>query len=165
MGMTGAKGKALYIDSGCPAADWAAPSGSGTAFADEVTKFDLVDSVLKRAYGHDKSGGWQDVCAGTRSVEVTLEAVISGTDVSGAGGETFISAGSVFYLILYPFGSTGVCSATPVAGYALVDKVSYTYDQETGKPCAYTATLSSKGPWTGLDDGDAWGGFECNCAP
>jgi len=164
MGMSGAKGKVYYIEDSCPPVAWTVPSGSAVAYTDDVTKFDLEDSVMVEEYGHDKSGGWQDACAGTRRVQVNLEAKVAPANADGAGGVSAISAGKVLYLQLYPFGATGTCAATPVAGYALIKQVSYTYDQQTGKAIGYTATVVSRGPWTGLDDGSAWGGFECDCA-
>ena len=157
MALSGMMGKVYYIDNSCPTVDcsqFSTPSGGGTCWFDQVTKFTVVDSVQKKEFGHDKSEGWQDVCAGTRKAAITLDAMI----VPGSSRPALPNAGKVLYLKLYPIGEAG--GATPAAGYALVDQISYTYDQERGDPIAYSATLSSKGPWTGLG-GTAWGGFEC----
>ena len=163
MGLTGAKGKVYYVDDSCPVTGWTAPSGTEVALADDVTKFDVEDSVQKREYGHDKSGAWQDVVAGTRRLQITLDAVINAVTAVGGGANRTLYAGRVLFLVLYPFGATGTCAADPIQGYAMVERVSHTHDLETGKPVAYTATVVSKGPWGGLDDGSAWGGFECSC--
>ena len=158
MGLSGFRGKVYFINNSCPTVDctqFTRPGGDAICWEDEVTKFTIVDSVNKKEYGHDKSQGWQDVSAGIRKATITLDAKI--VKQGGAGGASILSAGRVLYLGLYPFGKKG---RTPAEGYAMVDQVSYTYDQETGDPMSYTATLSSKGPWKGLG-GTKWGGFEC----
>jgi hypothetical protein len=168
MGMSGMKGKVYYIDDSCSPSTTCeyggVPSGVATCLTDEVTRFTIVDSVMKREYGHDKSGGWQDVVAGTRRLGITLDAVIASANVNGVGGDSMIWAGKVLWLELFP---VGVLCDDPARGYAMVDQVSYTYDEETGKPNGYTATLSSKLAWEnvgGMNAGQAWGGFECACA-
>jgi len=167
MGLSGMKGKVCYVDHACPIIDpvtsvWTTPAGSEEAWSDEVTKFEVVDSAQKREYGHDKSHGWQDVVTGIRRLAITLNAVMR----AGTGVSMPIHAGGVLFLVLYPTGTSGTCT-TPIKGYAAVDQVSYTYDQEKGDPIAYTATLSSKGPWYGLADdplnAEQRGGFECDC--
>lgn len=169
MGLSGFKGKVYYDDASCLGTSDCELTATGTAdtcLADEVTRFQIVDSVLKREYGHDKSGGWQDVVAGIRRLGITIDAVCGSGTFEGTGGDTVIHAGKVLFLELYPFGAIGTCAANPVSGYALVDQVSYTYDQETGRPVSYTATLSSKGPWGGVGgELTGWGGFECACGP
>ena len=169
MGMAGFKGTIKWLNlATCPVFNslgkLPVPSGTAVRVVDEITKFTAVDSALKREYGHDKSGGWQDVCVGTRRLGITVEAVISNADLTGLGGDGDIWAGKIAWLELYPVGLGATCSQYPAMGYAVVDQVSYTYDQETGKPNSYTATLSSKGNWTNVGgDSDKWGGFECVC--
>ena len=163
MGISGMKGQVYYVNSECPTNDcdgWDAPSlGAATCLEDEITKFTVVDSVQKREYGHDKSFGWQDVCAGTRKFAINMDAVWK---PKAAGIDELLYAGRVLYLLLYPLGAD--CDIVdPMSGYALIDQVSKEYDQETGKPISYTCQVSSKGPWTGVGVGTAWGGFECDC--
>ena len=164
MGMAGFNGKVYYVDESCPTVTcetpFSAPAADGDCWVDEVTKFTIVDSVLSKKYGHDKSEGWQDVVAGIRSAEITLDANISRVNVD-AGTQAYINAGRVLYLKLYPHGDN--CGPGPLAGYAMVERVTYTYDQESGLPTSYTATLASKGPWYGFVDENGWGGFECVC--
>ncbi len=162
MGVSGMMGKVYYIDDQCPistCAEWAAPTGASNCWTDEVTRFTIVDSVNKREYGHDKSFGWQDVVAGIRRLGITLDGMLR----SRTGSEEAVQplrAGRVVYLQLYP---SGVNCSTPLQGYAMVDQISYTYDQERGDPISYTMTLSSKGPWIGFVDTGDWGGIECAC--
>ena len=167
MGMSGMKGQVYYVDSECPTTDcdtgWVHPSIAAAAcLEDEVTKFTVVDSVNKREYGHDKSYGWQDICAGTRRFGITLDAVWR-PKPEGSGIDELLYAGRVLYLILYPLGSA--CDVVdPMKGYAMIDQVTKTYDQERGEPVSYTCSLSSKGPWIGLGvENYPWGGFECYC--
>lgn len=175
MGQSGMKGKVYYVHGdlntvSCPplaSCDYDAtkPSGTDTCWYDEVTQFTVVDSVQKREYGHDKSDGWQDVVAGTRRLSITLDAVV----VPAADGtlQGPLRAGRVVFLMLYPFGTGATCGNSIMKGYAMIDQISYTVDQETGKPVSYTASLSSKLEWTGMNGDDAanaqWGGFECEC--
>jgi len=165
MGLSGVRGRVYYVNSGCPTVNCAdgfsaQPDGTETCWYDEVTRFTIADSVKKREYGHDKSEGWQDVVAGVRRVGVTIDAVLRPEAAS-----TQLQAGRVMWLVLYPVGYGETTCGDPVEGYAMVDQVSYTYDLENGEPISYTATLSSKGPWTGFDsDSDPWGGFECACS-
>lgn len=165
MGFSGVLGKVYFIDTGCPVlgcegTGWESPSGTANCWNDEVTRFTLVDSVSKREYGHDKSLGWQDVVAGTRRCGITLDAMLRPDDTA----HPVLQAGKIVWLQLYPYGITGAC-ATPLEGYAMIDQISYTYDQESGQPISYSATLSSKGPWTGFTSDSDWGGFECSCTP
>ena len=162
MGLSGYRGKVYYIDVSCPTVDctqYATEAGTLTCLSDEVTRFSIVDSVTAHRYGHDKSQGWDDSVSGTRRAEISLDANIHHGNVDGVGGDDEIHAGKVLYLYLYPAGTD---CGEPAHGYALVERVSYTYDQRTGAPISYTATLSSKGPWHGLG-GTYWGGFECGC--
>lgn len=143
-----------------PTYNWTAPGGAQVTVTDEVTRFLIDESVQMREFGHDKSAGWQDNCAGIRRAEITIEAMISDSNVGGAGGMNWYS-GALAYLVLYPAGDVVDQVAAPVQGYATVRSVSYVYDQETGLPISYTCRLSSKGPWSGMDAGDVlWGGFE-----
>jgi hypothetical protein len=161
--MSGMKGQVYYVEAACPTVsceEFTVPEPED-CWEDEVTRFTIVDSVQSRKYGHDKSQGWQDVCAGIRSLVITLDAVIGSGTVESLG-MTPLSAGQVVGLALYPFGAGSGCN-TPALGYAVVDQISYTVDQERGEPVAYTMTLSSKGPWSGLGANTAWGGFECAC--
>lgn len=170
MGLSGSRGKVFYVDHGCPVVNcttgvWTAPAGAGSAgtcWTDEVTKFTIVESVQSKKYGHDKSAGCQDVCAGTWSAETTLDAML----IPAAGNQARLHAGKVLWLQMFPAGITGECS-TPVEGYAMIERISYTYDLETGLPISYTATVASKGPWSGLGPfaDNLIGGFECTCTP
>jgi hypothetical protein len=164
MAISGMKGKVYYDLGSCPTYDldtgvWTIDASSTLAYPDEVTNFTITDSVQKREFGHDKSGGWQDVCAGTRRVGIVLSAMLNVAETH------HLHAGQVLYTELYPTSATGVCN-TPAAGYVMVDQISRSVDIETGQPVGYTVTLSSKGPWTGLGglDGRPWGGFECECS-
>jgi hypothetical protein len=167
MGMSGMKGQVYYVDDQCPDSDcdgWDAPTtDSATCLQDEVIRFVIEDSVYKREYGHDKSFGWQDVCAGIRRFGITLEAMWR-NKAGGSAVDEILYAGRVLYLLLYPLGVDGSTCATPLAGYALIDRVTKTHDQERGEPISYSCTLSSKGPWTGPSTGVNWGGFECECS-
>jgi hypothetical protein len=157
MGFSGMNGRIYFINEACPGVNFASAAGAGspgTQWQDEVTKFSVTESVNKREYGHDKSQGWQDVCAGIRKLSITLDAVMSG-NVSTQP----LRSGRVVWLQLYPAGTSG--TGDPLEGYAMVDQISYTYDQERGEPISYTMSLSSKGPWTGFTDTGLWGGFEC----
>lgn len=156
--ITGAKGQVYWVDDQCPESDcssWPLSEASGTCWGDEITRFEVVDSVNKKEYGHDKSHGWQDVCAGIRRLGITLNAICRPV----AGVIALFHSGQVVYLKMYP---VGVACGGQMQGYAMIDQVSYTIDQETGDPVGYTMTLSSKGPWSGLGSGN-WGGFECQC--
>ena len=162
MGLSGYRGQVYYIDASCPTIDceaYGAEEGTPVCLSDEVTRFSIVDSVTTHRYSHDKSFGWDDSIAGSRRAEITIDANIHHANVDGVGGDDEMHAGKVFYLHLYPAGTD---CGEPARGYALVERVSYTYDQRTGAPISYTATLSSKGPWKGLG-GSHWGGFECGC--
>lgn len=162
MGLSGFRGKVYYVNDACPTIDctqFTEPTGAEFCWYDEVTKFTVVDSVQKKEYGHDKSEGWQDVVAGTRRLAITVDAMLHGAP--GLTNRSRLAAGQVLGLVLYP---AGVGCGGDMSGYAMIDQVSYTYDNETGQPIAYTLTLSSKGPWTGLGAADLnWGGFECEC--
>ena len=165
MGMSGLMGKVWWVDDHCPGIDcshWGSAAGTNRCWHDEVTRFDIVDSVNKREYGHDKSRGWQDVVAGIRRLSITLTAMW----LPGAAANTPLRAGRVLFLELYPTNTSGGC-ATPLKGFAMIDQVSYTVDIERGEPLSYTATFSSKGPWLGFASDPTgvglWGGFECQC--
>ena len=163
MGLSGYNGKVYYTDRSCPSIDcntYETVSSAETCLSDEVTRFSIVDSVNVHRYCHDKSMGWDDSLAGSRRAEISLDANIHHQNFAGVGGDDEMHAGKVLYLFLYPAGTD---CGEPAHGYALVERVSYTYDQRTGAPISYTATLSSKGPWSGLG-GTYWGGFECGCA-
>lgn len=162
MGLSGTKGKVYYIDSECPVFDcddWTVPAGSATCWTDEVTKFDIDDAVQMRKYGHDKSKGWQDNCAGIRGLTISME-----VNVKLDSEKLEIHPGKVVWLLLYPYGTAGTCANNVARGYATFERVSLRVDQETGFPVGYTATLASKGPWLGMggEDGE-WGGHECDC--
>jgi len=168
MGMSGMMGQVYYLDQQCPDSDcddWdAAPDiTSKICLQDEVIRFVIEDSVQKKEYGHDKSFGWQDVVAGTRRFGITLEANWR-NKAAGSSIDEILYAGKVLYLILYPLGENGSTCSEPLAGYALIDKVTKTHDMERGDPISYNCTLSSKGPWTGPSTGVNWGGFECECS-
>ena len=150
MALSGMKGKVFINPGPCDT------SGSSTSGApnggDQVTQFVIEDSVQIDEFGTDESDGWQDNCAGTRKVQITLEAM-------AGSGTRLIYAGQVVSLELYSFGME---CGNPASGNATVQRISYTTDIRTGKPVSYTATLASKGSWSGLGEGK-WGGFECGC--
>jgi hypothetical protein len=168
MGLSGVNGKVYYANDGCPVINqdgtWAGPSTEVGQWTDEVTKFGVVDSVESREYGHDKSGGWKDAVAGTRSLAISIDAVISANEGRlGVGGMENMWAGRVVYLELYPFGVFHSCGQYPAAGWALCKQVSYSYDVDTGQPTSYSASFVSKGPWDGAGgENQWWGGFECS---
>jgi hypothetical protein len=169
MGLSGVNGKVYYADASCPSFScvegWDPPEDASQCLSDEVTRFNIVDKVNARKYAHSGSQGWLDSTAGARGLDITVDAVISGVNAGGVGGDEGIYAGRVIYLKLYPTGNTGVdpCGI-PAEGWALVEQVSYGYDIETGNPNSYTATLSSKGPWNAVGgEGVLWGGLECAC--
>jgi len=171
MGLSGFKGKVFLLNNACPlvsCSQYGRPStGLVECMTDEVTRFSVVDSVQLREYGHDKSQGWQDTVSGIRRLEVTIDAIVHRDNTGGLGGTGLIYAGKTLYLELFPIGTAvvGGCDTSAAEGYATVRQVSYQYDQETGQPISYTATLASKGPWIGVGGDDAqWGGFECGCA-
>ena len=162
MGLSGYRGKVYYADRSCPTvtcAAYEAVSNADTCLSDEVTRFTIVDGGTVHRYGHDKSLGWGDSVAGIRQLEISIDANIHHLDVDGPGGDDEIHYGKVVWLELWPFGTD---CGEPAKGFATVERVSYTYDQRTGAPTSYTATLSSKGPWYGMG-GTFWGGFECGC--
>jgi hypothetical protein len=154
MGMSGFKGKAYILDDYPADLDATSfPSGGDVVdLADEITKYTIDQSVQSRKYGHDKSGGWQDSCAGIRSMSITIDAVVRSGGMLGAR-----MAGTVVFLELYEYGVDD--TSAPWRGYALVDTISETVSQEDGAAVSYTATLSSKGAWTGVTAAE-WGGFE-----
>lgn len=166
MSFSGFKGKVWVVNQHCPTypLNGNTPVGHpAKQWHDEVTEFTVVESAKKEEYGHDKSGGWQDLCYGTRRLGITLNAKAHNQTTSLGG----FHAGQVVYLELFPFGVNAAGTlgcGTPLTGYAGVDQVSYTVDINNGMPVAYTMTLSSKGPWVGLPGGSRpWGGFECEC--
>lgn len=158
MAITGSMGKVYYsvetpTTVNCTTGAFSAGDGN-VCWEDEITRFEVNDSVQTREFGHDKSRGWQDIVSGTRRLGITLNAMYNPTS-------SMLAAGRVVYLKLYPFGTGGSCN-TPLEGYAMVQSVSYTYDQERGDPVSYTMTLSSKLAWSGWTAAN-WGGFEDQC--
>jgi hypothetical protein len=165
MAISGMMGQVWYVDDECPtatcAAGWGAPtSGQETCVPDEVTRFTIDDSVQNRKFGHDKSFGWQDVCAGVRSFAINLDAMWKPKVIAGSF-DTIAGAGKVLYLVLYPLGADAQSCHEPWAGYAMIERISRTNELERGEPFSYRATLASKGPWTGPENNANWGGFEC----
>jgi hypothetical protein len=165
MAISGALGKVYFIENACPNNDvndctgnWAAPGGDSGCWQDEVTEFSFDDSVAMEKFGTDKSQGCQDTCAGTWGAEIRIDAK---RKYSSSGTPSpLLHAGRTLYLILYPLGGQG-CGET-IQGYATIERVSRRFNIQQGQAIGYTATLASKGPWTGLGD-LAWGGFECAC--
>jgi len=126
---------------------------NGVALVTEVIRWEATPTGFKREYGHDKSGGWQDVCYGTKRLEGTIEVKCR------ADGVDF-GACNFYELDLYPLGSE---NGTPMNGYAGIDATPLVVNVENGEPISATYRWSSKGPWTGLpNDGQEWGGFEGN---
>jgi hypothetical protein len=158
MGFSGFRGKVHMGAAACPMQLDGNGSGNAVDLTDEVTKFTFNETVNVKKYGHDKSYGWQDSVAGIRSAEITIEATV----ISPETKKYPARCGQVVALELYPF---GLSCTPPLTGLALIERISYTVDQERGDPVAYTATLSTKGKWVGLvGDGERWGGFECECS-
>jgi hypothetical protein len=164
MAISGMEGQVYYVDDECPTGDcdgWdAATSGGATCVPDEVTRFTIDDSVQNRKFGHDKSFGWQDVCAGIRSFAINIDAMWKPKVIAGSF-DTIAGAGKVVYLLLYPLGLASVSCHEPWAGYAMIERITRTNELERGEPYSYRATLASKGPWTGPENNANWGGFEC----
>ena len=155
MGFSGMKGRVYAINTHCPRTlNGAPPSGKAVLWVDEVTRFQVNESAQKREYGHDKSFGWQDLVYGTKRCEITLDATIH-----RARHGPILKSGMVLYLVLRPLGMS--CGGR-MGGWAGIDRVSYTVDQNTGEPVSYTITMSSKGKWRELSPKE-WGGFECGC--
>lgn len=164
MAISGMRGQIYYVNSACPDADcdaWDSPtSETQVCIPDEVTRFTIDDSVQNRKYGHDKSFGWQDVCAGVRSFAINIDAFWKPKTVAGSFDE-ICGAGKVVYLALYPLGEDEEACHEAWAGYAMFERITRTNDFERGDPVSYRATLASKGPWTGPDNVTQWGGLEC----
>lgn len=167
MGFSGNQGFVQVLGLHCPVMtkqgggyyDWATPGGTTVRWTDEVTRFELDETIATREYGHDKSGGGMDICAGNWSATLTINAVChhQGVNVQGIG------IGQVCYFELYVFGS---CEP-PLKGYAMLTRRPMIIDQEQGRPVEYTATFKSKFLWKGLPGSAAQrggiGGFECEC--
>jgi hypothetical protein len=165
MGLAGFKGKVYHVPvttRPLGPGGWATPSGSDLDLSDEMTKFTINDRVNMKKYGHDKSLGCQDTCSGTKGYDITIEAKIANANFSGITGDDYMWAGKILWLKCYPVGvAPGIGTPLPATGYAEVENVSYTYDQETGEPIGYTATAASKGPWANCGAGSGnWGGFQ-----
>ena len=159
MGFSGMRGKVYVIDGACPIdlEKPLPPEGNKVRWVDQVVMFSTDESAFKREFGHDKSGGWQDICYGIRRMGISLDAIPAAQNPN----PDLLGVGQVVWLELEPFGSCGA----PAMGYAGLDRRVTTTRQENGTPVEYTMTLSSKGAWRNLPGGDRnWGGFECECA-
>jgi hypothetical protein len=167
MAVSGMKGRVYYgptsgcIAYTCDGITW--PSVDVDCLEDEVTRFVIVDSVNKREFGHDKSGGWTDVLVGIRKLSITFDAMWV---PKGAGEEqsfNILQAGRTLFLRLFPLG-TG-CNFY-FEGYCVIDQITKTYDMTAGEPITYSCSATSRGPWhiygpDGIVAESAWGGFEC----
>lgn len=162
MGLSAKDSRIYYMSPECPIDLSGTPpdsiSGSGNlgSFYEQVTRIEINPTVSQRKYAHDKSYGTQDVCSGIKSWDGSISTRIA----SGTNACTF-SAGDIVWIVVYPL---GVACGSPIQGYAVIDSDPIVMNIENGEPVEHNYRFSSKGLWTGfVNDGQVWGGFECEC--
>jgi len=158
MGLSAKDSRIFLINPTCPIKlNGTPPTDSSTSheFSEQVTRIELTPSVFERKYGHDKSEGWQDVTAGTKSCDGSIT-----TKVADGSKPFTLSAGDVAFIRVWPIGPE---CGHKIQGYASITSDPIVMNLENGEPVEHNYRFSSKGKWTGLPGSAVWGGFECQC--